>query len=168
RSGRRQGPAAAATGYDCGGCGRACGGVRSLGFAGTADLVRLGDEQLADLASQHGADDVEVVELDGGRPARPQARHLARRDDQAVLGEEALKLRRLPDVALGGGKAQVPSHSDQPFQARGGALVPGDPGLLDPAVVHVLWRSRISQLSEWVSSGSPTGTSGSSDGTVAA
>jgi hypothetical protein len=54
--------------------------------------VRLGDQQLVDAAIQRGAQDVEVVELEAGRVARPPSRHLAGADHQSVLGQLGLQL----------------------------------------------------------------------------
>ena len=70
---------------------------RSLIIAGRRDLLWLGNQKLADLAAKHGADDVEILELQRGRMARPQARHLAGRDPQPMLGQAALQLRRFSD-----------------------------------------------------------------------
>src|SRR5208282_3669710 len=80
-----------------------------------ADLAGLDDQQLFDPAADHGADDVEIIELDAGRAARPQPGHLPGADLQARLGEHPLQLAGLPDAPVGGGQAQVPLHGPSPF-----------------------------------------------------
>ena len=77
---------------------------------------RLGDQQLPHPAAQHGADDVQVGQLDAGRAARPQPGHLPGADRQARLGEHPLQLAGLPDAAVGGRQAQVPLHGPSPFR----------------------------------------------------
>jgi hypothetical protein len=90
------------------------GGLRQLVGAGLMDLVRLWDQQLADLATQRHADDVEVGQLHAGRIARPQTGHLPSGDHQAVLGQRVLQLAGLPDSPVRGGQPQVPLHDSSP------------------------------------------------------
>src|SRR4051812_32191773 len=95
---------------------RGRGGLRLLLVVGWPDdLCRLGDEELLDSAAEHPADDVEIIELDAGRPAGPQAGHLAGTHDQATFGKQALQLAGLPDATVGGGQPEVPLHGRSPF-----------------------------------------------------
>ena len=71
---------------------------------------RLGDQQFVDGAVEHGAEYIEIVELDGVGVARPQARHLAGADHQAALGQHPLEFAGLPNAAVGRGQAQIPLH----------------------------------------------------------
>ena len=80
----------------------------------------LGDQELADLAAEDGADHVQVGELDGIRVPGPQAGHLARADDQAAAGEHLLQLAGLPDAAAGGGQPEVPLHDRPSPRGTGG------------------------------------------------
>ena len=132
-SGRR-----GAWGVTAGPAGEWRGGLLAVLVAGWAgDLGGLGDQQLLDPAAEHGADDVQVVELDAGRAARPQPGHLPRADHQARLGEHPLQLAGLPDAAVGGGQPQVPLHGASPFKPLGRPLLAGDPGVLDMGGVDV-------------------------------
>jgi hypothetical protein len=118
---------AAATGRPPLGDHRRCGGPRAdrrsfrLRLPRAADLLRLGDQQVADLAAEDDADDVQVLQLERDGLPRPQTGHLPRRDHQPVLGQTPLELRSLPDPIVRGGQPQVPPHRTSPssrFVAR--------------------------------------------------
>src|SRR5262249_38014730 len=71
--------------------------------------------QLADVAAEHRADDVQLIQLDRVWLAGPQARHLPGTDHHAAFGEQALQFAGLPDAAVGGRQPQVPPHLASPF-----------------------------------------------------
>ena len=80
---RRRGPAGPSHRDDA--AGAACGGAGLSRGGRDLDCPGLAQQQLVRSAAEHGADDLQVIEADGGRLAGPQRGHLARADSIASL-----------------------------------------------------------------------------------
>lgn len=112
-----------------------CGPFRLLGLAGAVRLLRFGDKQVADLAAEDHADDVQALQLERDRLAGPPN----------ILPDEitrpcSARLRLSSDASrypCSRRSAAGSTSSDQSFQPLRGPFHPGDPGVLDPGLLHV-------------------------------
>ncbi|HET9255361.1 MAG TPA: hypothetical protein VFO16_09190, partial [Pseudonocardiaceae bacterium] len=114
--------------------------------------VRLGDQQFAGPTLQHGAQDIQIAELGGwlGDPTTIQTSSpaLITSPRPASLARGSLAC---ADAPMSSGQPQIPPHLiSPPFTPRGGAFLPGDPGILDmgPVDVHIIHCCRYPGMPE--------------------